>query len=195
LVLVGAVLALYASRYRVLLAAAKFLDVSEPPAATDYVMVLGGNVQTRPFAAASLINAGLARKAIVATIADFGDSKDGLVPSEQEIIRTVLVHQGVSPDAIVILPDHCASTFDEATALAAFLESHPDNSVTIVTSSQHTRRTRWIFRKALGAHSARLRFVGVPVDGFDETNWWHFESGFCTYVDEYLKLAFYLVRY
>ena len=101
----------------------------------------------------------------------------------------------MSPDAIVILPNECASTFDEANAQAEFLESHADSSVTIVTSCQHTRRTRWIFRKALGKHSEQVRFVGVPMDGFDATNWWHFEYGFCTYVDEYLKLAFYLARY
>jgi uncharacterized SAM-binding protein YcdF (DUF218 family) len=195
LALALALLVLYVARNQVLSAAARFLDVSEPAVASDYVMVLGGNVQTRPFVAAALVNAGLARKAVVATIAGYGDSRDGIVPGEQEMIRAVLMRQGVSPDAVVILGNQCASTFDEARALAEFLESEPDSSVTVVTSRQHTRRTRWIFRKALGKRSAQVRFVGVPVDGFDATNWWHFESGFCTYVDEYLKLAFYLVRY
>src|SRR5207248_10263030 len=137
LALAAAALLLYIGRYQILRAAARFLDVSEPAAATDYVMVLGGQVQTRPFAAAALINAGLARKAIVATIAESGDNLDGIMPSEQDTIRAVLVHQGVSPDAVQILPNRCASTFDEASALAEFLESHPDGSVTIVTSAQH----------------------------------------------------------
>ena len=52
-----------------------------------------------------------------------------------------------------------------------------------------------IFRKTFGERAASLRFVGAPLDGFDETNWWHFESGLRTYLNEYLKLAFYLVRY
>jgi uncharacterized SAM-binding protein YcdF (DUF218 family) len=190
-----AALLLYFGRYPILRAAGSFLDVSEPAVATDYVMVLGGNLQTRPFAAAALVNAGLARKAIVATIAESGDTLDGIVPSEQEMIRALLVHQGVSPDAVLILPNLCASTFDEANALTEFLKSRPDSSVTVVTSAQHTRRTRWIFRKALGEHSAQVHFAGAPLDGFDATNWWRFESGFCTYVDEYLKLAFYLMRY
>ena len=195
LALVVAALLLYVGRNRILSAAGRFLDVSEPPVATDYVMVLGGNKETRPFAAAALIKVGLARKAIVATIAGHGDVLDGIAPCEQELIRAVLVRQGVSPDAVMILPNSCRSTFDEARALAEFLESEPDSSVTVITSCQHTRRTRWIFRKALGERSAHVHFVGVPMDGFDATNWWHFESGFCTYVDEYLKLAFYLVRY
>lgn len=195
LALVVALLVLYASRTRVLIAAARFLDVSDPPQATDYVMVLGGHVETRPFVAAALLKAGLARKALMATIRGYGDEAQGIAPPEQEVVRAVLVRQGVSPNAIVILSNPCASTFDEARALAEFLQSEPHSSVTVVTSCYHTRRTRWIFLKALGEHASRVRFVGAPADGFDATNWWHFESGFCTYVDEYLKLAFYLVRY
>jgi len=190
-----ALLLLYASRDRVFFAAAHFLDVSETPAATDYVMVLGGNVQTRPFVAAELLNAGLARKAVVATILCSGDNLGGTLPTEQEVIRSVLVHEGVSPDAVVILPNPCASTFDEACALAEFLEPKPGSTVTVVTSCQHTRRTRWIFRRVLGQRAPHVHFVGVPLDGFDETNWWQFESGLSTYLSEYAKLAFYLVHY
>jgi hypothetical protein len=40
-----------------------------------------------------------------------------------------------------------------------------------------------------------VRFVGAPVDGFDETNWWHFEAGVNCYLNEYLKLAYYWLRY
>jgi hypothetical protein len=47
----------------------------------------------------------------------------------------------------------------------------------------------------LGERAAQVHFVGVPLDGFDETNWWHFESGFSTYLSEYAKLAFYFLRY
>jgi uncharacterized SAM-binding protein YcdF (DUF218 family) len=194
-VFVVALLVLYVSRNPVLTAAARFLDISEPVQATDYVMVLGGNVQIRPFVAAALLNAGLARKALVAKIKGSGDDRDGIVPSEQEMIRAVLVHEGVPPGTLRTLPRECASTFDEARALADFLQTEPDGSVAVVTSRYHTRRTCLIFRKIVGKGSNRLRFVGAPVDGFDETNWWHFESGITTYLDEYLKLAFYLMRY
>jgi uncharacterized SAM-binding protein YcdF (DUF218 family) len=194
-VLAVALLLLYMGRERVFFAAARFLDVSEKPTATDYVMILGGHVQTRPFIAAELLNAGLARKAVVATILCSGDNLGGILPPEQEVIRSVLVHEGVSPDAVVILPNPCASTFDEACALAEFLQSQPPRSVTVVTCCQHTRRTRWIFRRVLGPRAAQLHLVGVPQGGFDETNWWQFESGISTYLCEYAKLAFYLVHY
>jgi len=195
LAVVGSLLLLYAGRYRILVAAAHFLDVSEPPQATDYVMMLGGDEQVRPFVAAALVNAGLARKALVATIQLSGDELDGISAPEHEIIRAVLVHQGVPREAIVILNSECATTFDEARALADFLHAEPQSSVTVVTSSYHTRRTRLILRKTLGERFANVRLVGAPTDGFDATNWWHFEIGRRFYVNEYLKLAFYLVRY
>src|SRR5437870_8128333 len=132
LAFIVSLLVLYASRNRVLVMAARFLDISEPAEATEYVMVLGGEMQTRPFVAAALINAGLAQKAIVAKIKGSGDNLDGIVAAEQELIRSVLVHQGVSPDAIVRLDKECASTFDEASALAEFLQSKPKSSVTVV---------------------------------------------------------------
>src|SRR5947209_4312788 len=103
LALAVALLLLYAGRNQILVAAARFLNVSDPAEATDYVMVLGGDMETRPFAAAALLNAGLACKAVVAKIKDSGDHLDGIVAPEQEIIRSVLVQQGVSPDAMVML--------------------------------------------------------------------------------------------
>jgi uncharacterized SAM-binding protein YcdF (DUF218 family) len=196
LALAAVLLGLYVGRHRVLPALARFLDVSEPAQATDYVMVLGGDLETRPFAAAAFLRAGLARKALMANIQPSVDSLDGIVASEQDLIRAVLVRQGVAPDAIGRLPGkECRSTFDEACALAEFLAAEPDSSVTVVTSSYHTRRVRMIFRKVLGERAVRVHFRGVPSDGFNENNWWHFEGGLLAYLNEYLKLAFYLVRY
>src|SRR5438105_9677009 len=87
LAFVASLFLLSAGRNYILVAAARFLNVSEPAEVTDYVMVLGGDDQVRPFAAAALMNAGLARKAIVATIKSSGDNLDGVVPTEHALIR------------------------------------------------------------------------------------------------------------
>src|SRR5260370_27379992 len=68
LALAVALVGLYAGRNQVLPAAARFLDVSEPVEATDFVMVLGGDLNSRPFVAAALLDVGLARKALMVTI-------------------------------------------------------------------------------------------------------------------------------
>src|SRR5262249_2676833 len=121
--------------------------------------------------------------------------QDGLVPPEHEIAKRVLILRGVPESAVIILPPECDSTFDEARALADFLDHEPHSTVAIVTAVEHTRRSRWIFSRVLGEKAARLRYAGVPNDGFNESNWWRFEKGLRIYSTEYVKLAFYMIHY
>ncbi len=44
---------------------ARYLDVSQPPRATDYVLILNGDPETRPFAAAALVRAGLVKEVLL----------------------------------------------------------------------------------------------------------------------------------
>jgi uncharacterized SAM-binding protein YcdF (DUF218 family) len=186
---------LYLGRASLLRRAGRFLDVSEPPRPVDCVMVLGGGSQTRPFVAAALLKAGLARRVLLPAVKATGDNQDGISPPEQEVMKAVLVRQGVGPEAITVLKGDCASTYDEACALARFLEGEPSCSVTVVPSCYQTRRARLVFRKVLGDRFGQVHWVGAPTDGYDSTNWWLFEEGFRTYLDEYLKLAFYELCY
>ena len=197
ILLTFALLGLAACTFRtpLLIAAACFLDVSQPLAPCDYVMVLGGDHQTRPFLAASLVERGLARNVLIPQAQLAGDVQDGLTPAEHDLMRAVLVRQGVPPESIQVLDGTVASTFDEAHALRRFLAQRPGARVTIVTSSFHTRRTRWIFFRILGSQAASLQFAGAPHDRFHERNWWRSEDGVASYLLEYLKLAGYLVTY
>jgi uncharacterized SAM-binding protein YcdF (DUF218 family) len=185
---------LYASRGCYLPAAARFLDVSEPPRRVDYALVLGGGSGTRPFVAAALFKAGLARRILVPRVKPAPEVRDGLAPADHEVMRRVLRARGVPAEAILLLGEECDSTADEARALGAFLAAEPPARVAVVTNGYHTRRARSIFRRALGESAAALVFVAAATDGFDETNWWRFESGVRTYANEYVKLAVQLVR-
>jgi uncharacterized SAM-binding protein YcdF (DUF218 family) len=182
---------LYAFHPSLLRLAARALDVSEPPRRVDCVLVLGGGEETRPFAAVALVNAGLAREVLVPSGPRPADDD---MPARHEIIRRALVARGVAPEAVVVLPDVVDSTADEARALGRFLESRPECSVAVVTNRFHTRRARAIFRRELGERAARVHFVGVPRDGYDETDWWQCEEGFGCYLNEYAKLAFHSLR-
>jgi uncharacterized SAM-binding protein YcdF (DUF218 family) len=185
---------LYLLRAQLLPPVARYLDVSEPPARTDYVMVLGGNAATRPFVAAALVRAGLAKSVLVPTVQPSPEEKTGLSPPEHVVIHRALLARGVSESAIIRLDGDVGSTSDEARRLADFLAAHPEGTVAIVTTGMHTRRARWIFERALGPQYSRIRFVAAPTDGFDETNWWRFERGWTDYATEYMKLATYRLR-
>lgn len=190
--LAAQLLALFVCRGPVLSGAGRFLDVSDTPSRSDYAMVLGGGSDTRPFVAAALYKAGLATSVLVPRVATSPWSAAEGHPPEGEVIRKVLLARGVPQEAIVILDGECATTRDEAAALAGFLSRRPGRTVAVVTSAYHTRRARAIFRAATGEAAGRLSFVGAPADDYDTDTWWLSEDGFTAYLREYGKLAAYL---
>jgi uncharacterized SAM-binding protein YcdF (DUF218 family) len=195
IILLTAAVGLYLGRAYLLAWAGGFLDVSQPPQAVDYAMVLGGGEDTRPFVAAALYQAGLAKGVLVAAMKPSEEFEDGLTLLGQETVHKILIQRGVPSEAVTTLDGQSATTYDEAHALRRFLKQHPQATVAVVTSDFHTRRARMIFRKALGEQASQVLFVAAPTDGFSWKNWWRSPDGFQMYIDEYLKLAFYKLAY
>lgn len=185
----------YLTRRWTLPLAATWLDVGQTPQPAEYVVVLGGDVNTRPFVAAALIRAGLARAALVSDVAILPDAPPRLFPPEEELARRILILKGVPPERIVRLGRDNRTTYDEARALAEFLRSAPPGRVLIPTSAFHTRRTRWVLRRILGEKADAISMVSIPPEMFHMEAWWRSDEGFRTVTGENLKLAFYLVRY
>ena len=180
---------------RLLRAAASGLDVGERPRHADYVMVLTGGEGSRPFAAAALVKAGWARRALVAETAPPPEVIDGIVPPYHEINRQVLIKCGVPAADVAILPGAAATTYDEARALAAFLKDRPGARVLVVTNDCHTRRSRWVFARVLADRAGQVSFVSAPTDEFPMDRWWQSQVGLLSIVTEYPKLAFYAASY
>lgn len=158
-------------------------------------MVLVGDERTRPFVAAELVKEGWARSVIIAASAASPQSVDGVLPLSSEIVRKILISRGVPPERIVFLPVDAATTHDEAWALTDFLEDRPNARVLVVTSDYHSRRSRWIFLRTLAGRTDDVAFVSAPTDYFDFDSWWRDQWGTRAVASEYLKLAFYLMRY
>ena len=196
LVVISILLAgIFAARSRLLPMAVHWLDVGEDPQKADYVMVLGGDVNVRPFVAAALINAGLAPQVILVKAKAGPAVEDGIIPPSYELDRRVLLRRGVPEDKIVILDGQARSTYDEMSALAEFLAPVSEASVTVVTTDFHTRRARWICNRVLGEQARRFSFVSTPCSEFSTESWWQVEKGFLLIVGEYIKLAIYAVWY
>ena len=81
-VLVG----VYMSRGYLLPPMAYWLDVGGPPRRADYVMVLPGDANVRPFVAAALVKAGLAGRVLVPKTESAPEVDDGIYPSSDELI-------------------------------------------------------------------------------------------------------------
>ena len=184
----------WARRDWILTSMGEWLDVGVPPQRADYAMILTGDENTRPFAAAALVRAGWARQALASRVKPLPGMADDDELSCNENIRRVMLRQGVPLEKFITLPGAATTTFDEAQALAAFLETHSDAKVLIVTNHYHTRRARWIFSRVLPS-TVTFSMVSVPADSFELREWWKTENGWITIASEYFKLAFYDLRY
>jgi uncharacterized SAM-binding protein YcdF (DUF218 family) len=193
--IVACAAAMILARESLLQFALSWLDVGTQPAEVDCVLVLGGDVSTRPFVAASLAKLGLARRVLVPRTLGTGRDIEGIVGLEDELTCEVLRRRGVPREAITLIGQPCAHTQDEARALGDYLKASPSVRAAVVTSGYHTRRARWVFRSVLGRTAERVSFVSAPWDDFPRERWWRDPSGASAVLGEYLKLAFYVCYY
>jgi uncharacterized SAM-binding protein YcdF (DUF218 family) len=191
----AAVIALAGCRVPLLRGLGRWLDVGERPRTIDCVMVLPGDLNARPFVAAAIYRAGLTHTVMTSRPVATPDIEEGTAIADDEITRRILLARGVKAEDIVLLDGDSHSTFDDAWALRRYLEKTGRHSVAIVTSDFHTRRSRWVFQRALGDLGQGLQMVSAPTDFYNAENWWQVEAGLIAYLSEYFKFAFYVVRY
>jgi uncharacterized SAM-binding protein YcdF (DUF218 family) len=191
----GLLAGLVLGRGRLLPAVAAWLDVGESPQRADAVLLLLGDADTRPMAAAALVKGGWARRVMLNTVAPTPQAEMGVTPPWDEINRRVLLRCGVPQQDIVVLDSRVRTTYDEVAALADCLAASPRTRVLVLTEWPHTRRARWILRQVLGDRASQTTVVSAPTDEYQVDSWWQSEAGFAFVTSEYLKLGFYAVRY
>lgn len=97
------------------------------------------------------------------------------IDSEAEQFKDVCIQLGVPADSILILPGSAKSTRDEALILRTWLSSFPEmDTITLATSSFHTRRAALIFRTFLkdAAHPVVVQVSPSPYSLYTPEKWW-----------------------
>lgn len=156
---------------------ARWLDVGAPQGA-DAIMLLTGDAETRPFAAAALWKAGWAPRILISTVARDPQHERTSIPADDELNLRVLWACGVPPSAVSVLDGQAASTYDEALAAAAYLGRSAPQRLLVVTNGFHARRARWIFRRVLAGRAARITLVAAAKDDLPAEAWWQ-SAGVC----------------
>ncbi len=104
---------------------------------------------------------------------------------------------GVPAERIEVLPSAVHSTREEAMLLGEYAAAHQIHSVLLVTSAYHSRRALWTMRRVLRGGGVEIG-LSAPAPGRQTpspmTWWWH-PSGWRIVAGEYLKLAYYRLRY
>lgn len=155
---------LFLFRAPLLRCAARAWIIDDPATNADAILVLGGGLEDRPFAAARIYSNLVHQSAGISASQRFSVSASspvvlvsqpklsptselGITTPESVLAREVLLSNDVPANAIQMLGTNLTSTFDEARALEAWVAQHHAHSVIIPTDIFHTRRARWIFKR------------------------------------------------
>lgn len=186
LVLVGVLAAAVA----LLRNAGRWLVREDPLAKADAIVVLSGGLPYRAEEAARIFRMGHAPEVWVSYPANPAAELQALgiqYVGEEEYDREILVHSGVPVRAIWIFPDPIINTEQEVRAVLRELQRRGKSRVIFVTSPEHTRRVKTLFRK-IAAGKAESVVCAAANDPFDSAHWWENTRDALAVVREYLGL-------
>jgi uncharacterized SAM-binding protein YcdF (DUF218 family) len=182
-------------RAPLLVGLAKAWIVEDPLTRSDVIVVLGGGPSTRPFEAVRLFQQGLAPSVLTMKPRFDPAAKLGLTSSEAEVIRKILVQQGVADASVLCSDDEVANTYEESIAVRNWSRTNHVKTMIIVTDSFHARRVRWLFRKQFKDTGVHVLVRALPVREYKTEDWWQHEQGIVAFQNEVLKYAYYRFKY
>ena len=109
----------------------------------------------------------------------------------------LLQKAGIPGDLVQMVPSHVMGrdrTYSSALALKDWFREHniEVTSMNVVTESTHARRTRMLFQKAFGAHTA-IGVIAVPSPDYDPKHWWRYSEGVRDVIDESVAYLYAIV--
>jgi uncharacterized SAM-binding protein YcdF (DUF218 family) len=176
--------------------AGRFLDDEDPLERADVIMVLAGTRIERWLEAVDLYKEGWAPRLVmspgpVARIEEQLRARGVSYPREGELAREATIALGVPADAVTVLPSGVDNTAQEAAALLRLTGNQPAR-VIVVTSTYHTRRTKFAFRRAFAGSRVTVLVRGSRYSESDPAHWWRQRGDIRYIMNELPKYVAYL---
>jgi uncharacterized SAM-binding protein YcdF (DUF218 family) len=156
----------------------------------DVIVVLSGGLPFRAESAAGVFKSGYAPAVWVSRPIGPQEELAALgihFVGEEEYNREILVQQAVPDAAIRIFPDTIVNTQDEVEEISREMRRDGMHAVIIVTSPQHTRRVRALWKKLVG-DDPRVIVRAAWGDPFDADHWWRTTADVLAVVRESMGL-------
>jgi len=169
--------------------------VSDPVTDSDVVVVLGGDLEVRPFVAAELYGKGVVKKVLVSQVEERRSSKILEIPGHSELNRRLLLKLGVPDTAIEMFGLANTSTKEEAVALREWADRHGVSRILIPTEIFVARRVQWIFNRAFAGSAVRLIVPSFEPPQYTRAEWWKSEGGMIAFQNEIMKYIYYRIKY
>lgn len=165
-----------------------------PIGEVDAIIVPGGGLSTRPFAAAKLYHADKTKRLVTFETEISASDELGITPPHHELNLQILEKLEVPLEAIVVIGDHVTSTWDEVEATRKWCLEHGVTSLAVVTEAYSSRRVFWAYQRGLRGSGIRLSVVTIGADDHID-DWWRHEACLIAFQNEVVKYLYYRVRY
>jgi uncharacterized SAM-binding protein YcdF (DUF218 family) len=187
--------AMWINREALLRQAAEYWIVADDIRPADAVIVLGGGLHTRPFAAAEDYRKGLAHKILVANVNLINVVAPGILRSHTAMNRDVLIKLGVPQTDIETFGNDMANTYEEANALREWAVHSHARGVIVPTEIFSSRRVRWVLTRALAGTGTDVQIQTLKSPKFSQADWWKTDHGLSAFRGEVLKYIYYRFKY
>jgi uncharacterized SAM-binding protein YcdF (DUF218 family) len=182
---------LVAAAVMVVRGAGRWLVREDPLSRADMIVVLSGGLPYRAEEAATIFRGGFAPEVWVTR--PESPAPDLLARGihyvgEEEYDRDLLIAHDVPESAVHIFPGTILDTEQEVEEVARQMRSMGKTRVIIVTSPQHTRRVRALWKQVV-RDNLKLVVRAAWEDPFDADHWWRNTRDALSVVREYLGLA------
>lgn len=195
IILCSLLLILFLFRNPILRGLGGYLISEDPLIQTDAYFILGGNSFERGMEAVRIYEQFPSSK-FVTTGGNFPLQIQAFdtIMTEAALTRHLMVKKGI-PDSLIVILEGSTSTFEESNEIIRYCEEKGYHNITLVSSSFHLRRMRWVFEEKFRIKGITTYFHGAVDSEFDKNNWWKNESSLITCNNEYVKLVYYLFKY
>jgi hypothetical protein len=185
-----AIVAVRSLRKPVLRAAGWALVVNEPVVSADVIVLSLDSDGEGALEAADLVRAGISRRVAVfkdsPTVADYEFIRRGLPYGNAGALQ---IHQlrslGVTD---IVQISRVDGTESEGRVLPLWCDENHLRSIVVVTTKDHSRRTRRVLDRAMRGHPTRVTVQPARYSSFDPDRWWETRDGVRTEIVELQKL-------
>lgn len=182
-------------------AAARLLIVRAEVQSPDAIVVLSGSSTylERANWAAKLYREGRAPLIVLTNdgVVSGWDNHEDRNPYYYELSARRMGQEGVPADHISLVPGQASGTYDESVLVRDFAVAHSLQRLLVVTSGYHSRRALWSLRRACEGSGIEVGIDSAP-PGWQTPSpwlWWSGRWGWRLVAGEYVKMAYYRVKY
>ncbi len=179
----------------------KWLVAEDEIVKSDIIVVLMGSVPDRILEAVDLYQDGFADQIVMVNTHMVGYdillNRGVEIPGNAQLSQSAANSLGVQDEDILILDGNAKSTQDEAVIIKNYLRDKKNiDSIILVTSKYHSKRTKKIFVKALDGLNPGIIVTSSPskYDTYNSEHWWRNREDVKRVIFEYLKLFNFYTR-